>query len=200
MKSNDLQTTIYFVRHAEPDYTNHNDRERPLTPKGKQDAHKLVRFFADIPLQAVFSSPYQRAYDTVSKIAESHGLAVIRVENFRKRAISHQWIDDFQQFSYRQWQDFDYKLEGGESLNEVEKRNLVSLLPVLEQYPGKAVVIGTHGAALCTILHHFDPKFGFSDFEQMVPKLPCIIKFYFQGKAFLSWEEIQWQNKDESVS
>lgn len=30
-------TVIYFVRHAEPDYSNHNDVERPLTEKGLSD-------------------------------------------------------------------------------------------------------------------------------------------------------------------
>ncbi len=24
-------TTVYFIRHAEPDYTNHSDAERPLS-------------------------------------------------------------------------------------------------------------------------------------------------------------------------
>lgn len=27
-------TTVYFVRHAEPDYSNHDDISRELTPKG----------------------------------------------------------------------------------------------------------------------------------------------------------------------
>lgn len=30
-------TTVFFVRHAEPNYKNHNDRLRELSPKGLRD-------------------------------------------------------------------------------------------------------------------------------------------------------------------
>lgn len=34
-------TTVYFIRHAEPNYTNHNDELRELSEKGIED-RKLV--------------------------------------------------------------------------------------------------------------------------------------------------------------
>ena len=30
-------TTVYFVRHAEPNYNNHDDRLRELSEKGMED-------------------------------------------------------------------------------------------------------------------------------------------------------------------
>ena len=42
-----MQTKIYFVRHAEPDYANHNDRLRDLTAKGAEDAKKVAEYFMD---------------------------------------------------------------------------------------------------------------------------------------------------------
>ena len=37
-------TTVYFIRHAEPDYNNHDDMSRELSNKGLQD-RKLVQGF-----------------------------------------------------------------------------------------------------------------------------------------------------------
>ncbi len=35
-------TKIYFVRHAQPNYNNHDDRLRELTPKGLEDRKKVT--------------------------------------------------------------------------------------------------------------------------------------------------------------
>lgn len=38
-------TTVYLVRHAEPNFYNHNDMDRELTPKGLQDCQLLLNYF-----------------------------------------------------------------------------------------------------------------------------------------------------------
>jgi 2,3-bisphosphoglycerate-dependent phosphoglycerate mutase len=40
-------TTLYFVRHAEPNYNNHDDLTRELTENGLRDRHKAARWLAD---------------------------------------------------------------------------------------------------------------------------------------------------------
>ncbi len=71
-------TTIYFIRHAEPDYNNHDD--------------------------------------------------------FRERKIDNVWIEDFNGFCKQQWSDFNYKLTDGESLNEVQIRNIRALEEVVYNF------------------------------------------------------------------
>ena len=39
-------TTIYFVRHAQPEYENHDDMSRPLSDKGQIDKKRVTDFFA----------------------------------------------------------------------------------------------------------------------------------------------------------
>jgi len=51
---------IYFVRHAESDYSVKDSKVRPLTEKGVKDAHELVARFADISVSKIYSSPYKR--------------------------------------------------------------------------------------------------------------------------------------------
>ena len=95
-------TTIYFVRHAEPNYANYDDFTRELSEKGMRDRTLVEKFFRDKPMDAVLSSPYQCAYDTVLPLAEQRGLAIQTDADFRERRVDSGWIEDFTAFSRRQ--------------------------------------------------------------------------------------------------
>ena len=56
-------TKVYFVRHAEPNYNNHDDLTRELTEKGLRDREKVKEFLADKEIDVVMSSPFKRAYE-----------------------------------------------------------------------------------------------------------------------------------------
>jgi len=126
-------TTVYFVRHAEPNYENHNDRLRELSSKGLKDRELVTNFLNDKHIDIVLSSPYKRAFDTVRHFAKKIGVSISEVEEFKERKIGDEWIEDFNGFSKKQWEDFTYKLPDGESLEEVQNRNIVALDRVLEK-------------------------------------------------------------------
>ena len=65
-------TTIYFVRHAEANYNNHDDILRELSEKGLKDRELVTDFFTDKQIDIVLSSPYKRAVDTVLDFAEKN--------------------------------------------------------------------------------------------------------------------------------
>lgn len=48
-------TTIYFVRHAEPNYDNHDDLSRELSNKGLQDRKLVKKFLLDKRIDAALS-------------------------------------------------------------------------------------------------------------------------------------------------
>ena len=48
-------TKIFFVRHAEPNYENHDDRIRELSPRGMEDRKKVTAFLADKNIDIVIS-------------------------------------------------------------------------------------------------------------------------------------------------
>lgn len=183
-------TTIYFVRHAEPNYDNHNDAERELTAKGLRDRIRVTNYLSDKGVDAVLSSPYRRAVDTVKQFSDTVGLPVVLVPDFRERRIDSGWIDDFDEFSRRQWADFSYKLSDGESLGEVQRRNLAALEAVLENHPDQTLAVGSHGTALCTLIHAFDPTFGYEEFAKVKGLMPWIVKFTFQGEKLEKMEFI----------
>lgn len=184
-------TTIYFIRHAEPDYTNHNDRERPLTQKGKEDSKSVTQYLSDKNIDMVLSSPYMRAVETIKDFADLFGHPILIVEDFRERKVDSIWIEDFNKFTEMQWNDFDYKLSDGECLREVQNRNIDALMQVLGVYGNKNIVIGSHGTALSTIINYFEPSYGFEDFQRIRDIMPWIVKLSFQGDKLINIEKIE---------
>lgn len=175
-------TNVYFIRHAQPNYDNHNDLLRELSEKGLADRALVTKYLADKSIDAVLSSPFKRAFDTVLPFAEGRGLEVEVIEDFRERRIDSVWIEDFVSFCERQWADFDYKLADGECLREVQERNVSALKTVLKKYSGRNVAIGSHGTALSTIINYYDKSFGHADFEKIRALMPWAVHFTFDGE------------------
>lgn len=172
-------TTVFFVRHAKPNYNNHNNSLRELTSEGIKDRKLVTKFLINKNIDVILSSPYKRSIDTVKEFADLLGIDIELIDNFRERKISDNWIKNFTSFSKKQWNDFSYKLDGGESLEEVQKRNIASLNKVLDKYKGKNIVIGTHGTSLSTIINYYDSSFGFEEFNKIRKKMPWIVEMVF---------------------
>lgn len=172
-------TKVYFVRHAEPNYDNHDDMLRELTPKGLEDRKLVTSFLSDKVIDAVLSSPFKRAVDTVKDLADKKGLNVEIIEDFRERKVGNEWVDDFHSFSRKQWADFTYHLKDGECLKDVQERNISALNDVLKRYKGKNIVVGSHGTALSTIINYYDSSFGYADFEKIRYVMPWVVLIEF---------------------
>ncbi len=69
-------TVLYFVRHCLPNTNNHDDLTRELSEQGMKDRKLVTLFFQDKKIGVVLSSPYKRAVDTVSDLADTLGLPV----------------------------------------------------------------------------------------------------------------------------
>ena len=184
-------TIVYFVRHAQPNYDNHDDLTRELTEKGLADRMKVVSALQDTVIDAVLSSPYKRAVDTVQPLADLRRLTVKTDADFRERKVGDGWLEDFTSFAKRQWSDFDFALEHGESLRQVQSRNLAALTRVLKQYPDKTVVIGTHGTALSTLVECFSPGFGYAGFDRIRGVMPWVVRMTFDSQNCVKVEEIE---------
>lgn len=181
-------TRVYFVRHAEPNYHNHDDRNRELTPKGLKDREEVTSYLADKEVAAIFSSPYKRSYDTVAHFARTYHLPIQVVEDFRERKIDSRWIEDFQSFAQKQWQDFDYRLAGGESLNQVQARNIKALNQVLQAHAGKNIVVATHGTTLATIIDYYTGA-GYQGFDRIRAQMPYVLCLIFDGGKYIGMED-----------
>ena len=184
-------TQLYFVRHAQPNYRNHDDAGRELSPKGLIDRELVTAFLLDKGVTAVLSSPYRRAVETVRHFADTVRLPVIHMSEFREREVAAEWIDDFDGFCRQQWANFDFRLPGGECLREVQERNISGVNRVLRDYAGQRVVIGGHGTSIAAVLNHYTPSFGYEGFESIRRQMPWIVRLDFEGYEFFGMESFR---------
>lgn len=181
-------TSVYFVRHAQPDFNWSDDMTRPLTAEGEADSAKVTETLKNIHLDFAISSPYLRSMRTIKQAAEMHGLDVHTDMRFRERGKGHN-SNNMEMFR-RRWADFDFHEEDGESLRMVQERNISALFEVLDGHSEENIIIGTHGTALSTILNYFDESFGCDDFLRIIDFMPYIIRLDFEGRELVGKEEI----------
>ncbi|HCW73033.1 MAG TPA: histidine phosphatase family protein [Clostridiaceae bacterium] len=181
-------TSLYFVRHAEPDHHFEEDRSRPLTAEGMKVSLKVTEVFREISIDAFYSSPYRRSHDTVKGCAALKGCTVNTDERLRERQ-SGQHGNNLEMFRKR-WADFDFHEENGESLHTVQKRNIEAVGEILNKHKGEEVVIGTHGTALSTILNYYNPAFGCDEFLEIIDLMPYVIRLDFDGEYYTGREEL----------
>jgi|LGOV01.1.fsa_nt_gb 2,3-bisphosphoglycerate-dependent phosphoglycerate mutase len=182
-------TTVYFVRHAESDYSIKDDVLRPLTKKGEVDTKHIIEFFEDKEINVILSSPFKRAIDTIKPYSDKKRINIELIEDFRERKIGS-WIEDFNKFAQMQWEDFDYKLKDGQSLKDVQKRNIVALEKAINTHKGKNIIVGSHGTALSTVINYYDSTYGYKDFQSMKKIMPWIVKLTFESGSIKSIEKI----------
>lgn len=180
--------TIYFVRHAQPEFSWADDKTRPLTNEGIADSERVYETLKDTKLTYAISSPYKRSIDTIKHCAESQGLKIDTDERFRERekGFNGNNLGMFQ----KRWADFDYHEEGGESLRSVQKRNISALFELLDSHPNDTIILGTHGTALSTILNYFDHSYNCDGFLRMIDFMPYIIRLDFNGRECIGKKEI----------
>ncbi len=58
---------FYVIRHAWADWT--PDEMRPLSAEGRADARRIADLLIDSGIEAVYSSPYRRARQTVEPLS-----------------------------------------------------------------------------------------------------------------------------------
>ncbi len=182
-------TKIYFVRHAQPDSQWEDDRTRPLTDEGKQDAQIVLEFLRDKEIDVFYSSPYKRSYDTIAATAAFYGKEIITDERLRERKCGVEGNMFSNGLLKKRWENNDFHEEGGESINMVRKRNMEALEDILAENADKRIVIGTHGTALSSILSFYNAGFGLEDFLRIVDWMPYVVELTFDGDKLLSIEE-----------
>ena len=89
--------TFYVVRHAKAGSRSHwtgDDRKRPLSKKGFQQAENLVGLLKDFPVSATFSSPYLRCVQTVEPLAKARRLTIKQTDSLAEGHGLH-GLDEF---------------------------------------------------------------------------------------------------------
>ena len=151
-----MNNTYYFIRHAHSNYTP-DEINRPLSDKGLESLEKLD-FLADKPITAIYSSPYQRAVQTVEPLAQSLKLAIQTDKRLIERKLSSQAIadQDFEEAFMQLWSRPTLSLAGGESNQQAQQRALTFLHELESKHQNEEIILSSHGNLICILLSAFD--------------------------------------------
>ena len=163
-------TTLIFIRHGETEWNTEQraqgSKNSPLTPKGIKQAENTGRILEKIKIDAVYSSPLERAYITAGIIAEGKNLEIIKSENLKEinlgpwegKTLEEVKNNDPRQFeNFRRFQD-RFFLEGAETFSSVQKRVVSEIKSILEKNKGKTILAVSHGIAIKTAEVYFKEK------------------------------------------
>ena len=174
---------VLLVRHAEPVAVGTpeiHDDDRPLTDAGRTAADELAAELDGWELTAIYSSPYERAVQTVTVLAERRGLPVQLIEDLRERRLSGELHDGWRVTLERSWNDADFALPGGES-GRTAQRRAIAILDLLRtrHADGGRIVLGSHGNLISLILQALQPEVGY-DFHMAMP-MPALYRLTHDG-------------------
>lgn len=153
-------TNVYLVRHAEAEgnlYRRiHGHYDSILTENGYLQLESLKKRFADIPLDAIYSSDLFRARKTAEAIAQGTPLAVTTNPGLREVCLG-QWED-------RPWGEIEmaqpdamqlfrtssteWSVPGGERFAEMQARIVQAVKEIVRLHPEQTICIVSHGTAI----------------------------------------------------
>ena len=155
--------TFYLVRHAHAHWT--PDENRPLSAQGQRDAQRVADILHGYPIGAIYTSPFQRARQTIEPLAAWLDLPLQIEPDLRERRLGDSGAVDFFAAVARTWADPSFAFPDGESNAAAQRRGLAVVHRLQERETADHIVLSTHGNLLALILQGFDPAIDF-DFWQ----------------------------------
>ena len=159
-------TTIYLIRHAEAEGNLYRiaqgQKNSNLTDRGWRQVRALEKRFADIHIDAVYSSDLYRTCATASAIYKPKGLPLHRVPALREINVGgweqRTWGDIYRQ-DPQQMEDFSrhftkWHIEGAETPWQVLDRVLGAVRAIAAENEGRTVAVFSHGYAIRVLLAH----------------------------------------------
>lgn len=167
-----------------PGATTSADNAHPLSTEGRRAAEALARQLSNVPVRAVYSSPYRRARDTVEPIAMQHGVPVRIVRDLRERRVGTAVLqgDDFVDALRRLREDAEHALPGGESTREVETRAWRAMDHIRDDVRSGTAVVGTHGGVISILRWSLGEQFTLD--EALAMPMPAVFAFTHDGERW----------------
>lgn len=157
-----METTIWLFRHAQSEMNTHQgeyvggrSNGTPLTPEGKAQAWKLGLWIARNKLapDVVYASPAKRTLQTGRLSLKAAGIRMPLIEDFDVQEMSQgdaegmlrQDVYTKEVLEQIQSELMDFKLPGGESMNDVADRGYDRIESLRQLHAGETTFIYTHG-------------------------------------------------------
>ena len=212
-----MDTVVYLICHSEAtsknnlnvisnhDTTQVNNEKIMLSVSGEKKAEELSKLKELQNIDAVYSSSYVRALGTAKYIALESNTIINVDDRLDERKIGNIGDMSWKDFSRLQSKDFNFKLGGGESLNQTKKRIVEAMKNILMFENGNRVAVVSHSTALtcllsawCEIGHNYDDEIILTYDEDTIVDghwtAPMVIKVVFDGMSVENIELINLSN------
>jgi ribonuclease H / adenosylcobalamin/alpha-ribazole phosphatase len=161
LRSDEVPTTIYMIRHGETPMTperrfsGSGTNDPGLSDHGLTQAAAVAKVIEEIKPDVLISSPMKRAQQTAQAIAQSTHLPIIEDEIWTELSFGH-W-DGLTNQEVREKFGDEYEAwlsstavapKDGESHNSIAARVEAALSHLVDAYPGKKVVVVTHNMVI----------------------------------------------------
>jgi probable phosphoglycerate mutase len=160
-----MSTTVLLVRHGDNDFSGNTlagwTPGIHLNESGRRQAELLAGRLAKAQVRAIYSSPLERARETMEPLARRLGLEVhlcdalgeIRIGEWTGRTFRELEEDPV-------WQRFNrlrstVRIPGGETMLEVQSRMVDALEEIRRSHPDSVVAAASHGDPIRAVLMHY---------------------------------------------
>jgi len=156
---------LLLIRHAMNDWV--GKRVAGWTPgislneEGQTQAARLAEWLQSVPLEAIYSSPLERAVETADPIAISHGLDIeIRdsIGESRYGELDGKRIEEiFKSELWEQWlrHPSRTRFPGAETTYEVQVRVVAALEQILQDHPEGNIAVVSHADPVRVAVAHY---------------------------------------------
>jgi len=170
---NTATNTLYLVRHGENPANRSKEFsykriDYSLNEQGKRQAWQTAEFFRTIALDAIYSSPLKRAYETADIIAEPQHLPVTLLEEFREVNVGDlETLTASYDLLRKNWKLHDtiigewikgnhtVTFPGGENFLTLLERSRRGLLSITSGRSNQRILVASHGGILAAIVRAF---------------------------------------------
>ena len=169
-------TTIYLVSNncfmndllVYKDYLDLDEKRkiRPLTVNGEKVALTIAKKKILQNADVIYSSSFFSSINTAKYLAEKNNIDIIIDNRIDDRKIGLLEDKNLNLINIQE-HDFNYKLENGESLNEVKNRVRDLVKEIIKNYENGKVIMFTHNSCILALLSIWATK-GFNYEERLI--------------------------------
>ncbi len=158
-------TTLILIRHGNTDWADKKLAgwlpDVHLTEQGKQQAAELVERLAPLKIDAIYSSPLERALETAQPLAKARGLRIHRVADLGEvkygdwQGQSLKVLSNKKAWRIVQAAPSAFQFPNGESFREMQSRAVGAIEKIITNHPKDTIAAFSHGDVIRVIVAYY---------------------------------------------
>jgi probable phosphoglycerate mutase len=158
-------TILFIIRHGHTDWADKKLAgwlpDVHLNEMGLQQAEALVARLAPVKIDAIYSSPLERALETAAPLARARGMKMLKLPDIGEVRYGDWQGKPLSQLSKKkEWATVQHtpslmRFPNGESIREMQSRAVAAVERVVTEHPKDSVALFSHGDVIKAIVTHF---------------------------------------------